>query len=168
MQRMYPRIVYGGLTICLYLEGLWKVRFEVSFILNCPKASFPRSVLVKKPVKANCCCSPCTAHLSLRYMAFVSTSVSGCFHRSLPHYVILPPLCSFGFFQLLWLESKCFDWTFWRKLRDWQSQPSRKHHLLSFSLQNPHRWKSHVFSKFQHFRQKNFGGRRGKKCCVEE
>lgn len=73
-----------------------------------------------------------------------------------------PLFAHLGFFQLLWLESNCFDWKFWRKLRDWQSQPSRKHHLLSFSLQNPHRWKSHVFSKFQHLRQTVFGEEEGK------
>lgn len=136
MQRMYPRIVYGELTICLYLEG--------------------RSVLVKKPVKANCCCSPCTCPSDI-WLLFLPVSQGVFIDHSL---ITLPsPLFAhLGFFQLLWLESNCFDWTFWRKLRDWQSQPSRKHHLLSFSLQNPHRWKSHVFSKFQHLRQKNFGG----------
>lgn len=67
-------------------------------------------------------------------MAFVSTSLPGCFHRSHSHYFILfHPLCSSvdaastAGVELLWLKLL-------ENGKDWQSQPCGKHHLLSLFL----------------------------------
>lgn len=101
------------------------MKYLTSFMLNYPQRLISSIYLWEKRAAV----SLRSAHPSLRYTAFVSTSLSGCFHRSHSHYFIL--LCSSvvstttAGVKLLWLE-------FLEEIeKDWRSRPCRKHHLLS-------------------------------------
>lgn len=142
----------------IYIPG----RFTKDLSWNLSKFSgtfFPPSVLANPLFKRTAAVSFYTAHLSLRYMGFASASLSGYFSSiTLSLLYLLLPLCSSVVssattgVKLLWLK-------FPKETEKIDSQPCRKHHLLSlfffflFSTVSKKTTKNNVFGKCRHFRK---------------
>lgn len=98
------------------MEGLWKTWLKISFMLNYPKDEIPPSILAKNLLNQTAAV-PSGVHTcpSDIWLLFLPAS-QGIF---IDHTLITLPSSLFAhlLFQLPWLESNCFDWNFWRRLR---------------------------------------------------